>query len=122
MLAALRRHWPEYLMEAAGIGLWMVAAGILTTVLEHPASAIHQAVGDVVLRRGALGIALGLVSIGLIYSPWGQQSGAHLNPVITLTFFRVGKIEPWDCAFYFVAQFAGALVGILVLARLLDPA
>src|SRR5262249_20449149 len=61
-------------------------------------------------------------SIGLIYSPWGQQSGAHLNPVITLTFFRLGKIEPWDCAFYFVAQFAGALVGILVLALLLDPA
>jgi aquaporin Z len=55
---------------------------------------------------------MGLTAIGIIYSPWGQQSGAHLNPAVTLAFFRLGKIEPWDAAFYALAQFAGGIGGV----------
>ena len=40
---ALRAHWPEYLMEAAGLGAFMVSAGLFATLLEHPGSALHQA-------------------------------------------------------------------------------
>ena len=40
---ALRRHWPEYLMEAAGLGLFMVSAGLFGTLLFHPASPLAQA-------------------------------------------------------------------------------
>jgi len=39
---------------------------------------------------------MGLTAIGLIYSPWGQQSGAHMNPSLTLTYFRLGKIARGD--------------------------
>jgi aquaporin Z len=28
--------------------------------------------------------------MAIIYSPWGKQSGAHINPVVTFTFFRLG--------------------------------
>jgi aquaporin Z len=31
---------------------------------------------------------MGLTAVGLIYSPWGQRSGGHLNPSVTLTFWR----------------------------------
>ena len=34
----LRRHWPEYLMEAAGLGLFMISAGTFGTLLFHPGS------------------------------------------------------------------------------------
>ena len=47
-----------------------------------------------------MGLAMGLTAIGIIYSPWGKQSGAHLNPAVTLTFFRLGKVAPWDAVFY----------------------
>ena len=51
---------------------------------------------------------MGLTAILIVRRPWGQQSGAHFNPSIMLTFFRLGKIEPWDAVFYIVFQFIGA--------------
>lgn len=31
-------HWPEYLIEAAGLGLFMLSAGFVGVLLHHPAS------------------------------------------------------------------------------------
>ena len=42
---------------------------------------------------------MGLTAIGLIYSPWGQRSGAHFNPPVTLTVLRLGKVTPRDGVF-----------------------
>lgn len=116
MADALRRHWPEYLMEAAGLGIFMVSAGVFGTILEYPGSPAHQAIADPVLRRILMGIAMGLTAIGIIYSPWGQQSGAHINPAVTLTFFRLKKIHPWDAFYYIAAQFVGGVAGVLLVA------
>jgi len=41
---ALRRHWPEYLIEAAGLGLFMISAGLFATLLWYPASPVAEAV------------------------------------------------------------------------------
>jgi len=113
-VAALTKHWPEYLMEAACLGLFMVSACSFTVLLQHPTSALRQALPSPFARRALTGLAMGLTAIALIYSPWGRQSGAHLNPSTTLTFFRLGKIEPWDAAFYFLAQFVGGALGVLL--------
>jgi aquaporin Z len=119
---ALRRHYPEYLMEAAGLGLFMISASVVTAILEHPASPIHQAVSDPLLRRLMIGIAMGLTAIAIIYSPWGKQSGAHLNPVVTLTFLRLGKVKRADALFYIGAQFVGGWLGVLLAAKILGDA
>jgi aquaporin Z len=116
---ALRRHWPEYLMEAAGLGLFMVSAGLFATLLWYPGSPLAQAVPDGMLRRGLMGLMMGLTAIAIIYSPWGQQSGAHINPAVTLTFWRLGKVATWDAVFYVSAQFAGAALGVLAVLALL---
>jgi aquaporin Z len=118
----LRRHYPEYLMEAAGLGLFMISASVVTAILEYPASPIHQAIADPFLRRFLIGVAMGLIAIALIYSPWGQQSGAHLNPVVTLTFLRLGKVNQGDAVFYILAQFVGGLLGVLLAVRILGDA
>jgi aquaporin Z len=119
MMHVLRRHYPEYLMEASSLGLFMISASVVTATLEHPASLVHQAIADPLLRRFMIGVAMGLTAIAIIYSPWGKQSGAHINPVITLTFFRLGKIKRTDAFFYIVAQFVGALLGVLLAAKIL---
>jgi len=116
MLIALRKHWPEYVMEAAGLGIFMVSASVFTILLYHPASPAFRILPDELPRRILMGLAMGLTAISIIYSPWGKQSGAHLNPAVTLTFLRLGMVAPWDAAFYVVAQFAGGLAGVALVA------
>jgi aquaporin Z len=122
MTAALRRHWPEYLMEAWGLGTFMVSACLATALFEHPASPVHRALPDAILRRVLIGLAMGATAIGIVYSPWGKQSGAHINPSITLAFLRLGRIAPWDAAFYVAAQFAGAALGVALSMAVLGAA
>jgi len=112
----VRKHWPEYLMEAAGLGLFMISAAVVTALLEYPHSALYHLLPDPVVRRALIGMAMGLTAIGIIYSPWGKRSGAHLNPAVTVTFFRLGKIQGLDAFFYVLAQFAGGLIGLLIAA------
>jgi aquaporin Z len=109
-------------MEAAGLGIFMVSAGIFGTILEYPGSPVRQAIADPVLRRVLMGMVMGFTAIGIIYSPWGKQSGAHINPAVTLTFFRLGKINPWDAVFYVAAQFVGGVVGVLLVSTSLGNA
>ena len=121
MLRSLRQHWPEYLMEAAGLGIFMVVATVFATVIEHPSSPVRASITDPVFRRTLMGLAMGLTAIGIIYSPWGKQSGAHINPAITLAFFRLGKIKFPDAFFYTVAQFGGGLMGVLLVVAAIGP-
>jgi len=113
-LQSLRHHWPEYLMEAWGLGMFMISAGIVVVLMESAAFPLHQMIADADLRRALIGIAMGFTAIAIIYSPWGKQSGAHLNPAVTLAFFRLGKVAAWDALFYIVAQFIGGTLGVLL--------
>lgn len=115
----LRSHLPEYLIEAWGLGSFMVAAGIFSTLIAHPNSSISRSIPDAFLQRILIGIAMGLTAIAIIYSPWGKRSGAHINPAVTLTFARLRKIDPLDAWFYIIFQIGGALIGVVIVALLL---
>src|ERR1043166_2016764 len=119
MTEALKEHWPEYLMEASELGLFMISACAFTVLLYHPASPVTQEIQNEVIRRVLMGVAMGSTAIALIFSPLGKRSGGHFNPSVTLTFFRLGKIKPWDAAFYALFQFAGAVAGVLIASLML---
>ena len=107
-------HWPEYLIEACALATFMLSASIFGVLLEHPMSWVHQSIEDGVARRALMGLAMGGTAIAIILSPWGQRSGAHMNPAVTLAFTSLGKIAPWDAVFYIVAQFAGGIAGMTI--------
>jgi aquaporin Z len=121
-VSRVRHNWPEYLIEGGALGVFMVSAGVFTTLFEYPGSPVHAALVNADLRRALIGVAMGLTAIALIYSPWGQRSGAHMNPAVTLTFLRLGKIHRWDAAFFVVAQFVGGTLGVVLVAALFGGA
>ena len=93
--AAMRLHWPEYLMEAAELGLFMVCACAFTVLLFHPSSSVAQHINNDLFRRFLMGLAMGSTAIAIIFSPIGKRSGAHFNPAVTLTFLRLRKVDSW---------------------------
>ena len=122
MLKALKSHYPEYMMEAAALALFMMSACLFTTLLEHPQSPLRQALPDAMVRRVFMGLAMGLTAVSIIYSPWGRRSGAHMNPGVTLTYYRLGKVAPFDALFYVASQFAGGILGVGLASALLRSA
>ena len=120
MFDAVKNHWPEYLMEATELGVFMFSACAFTVLLYHPSSPVAQTIHDGVLRRLMMGMAMGTTAIAIIFSPLGKRSGAHFNPSVTWTFFRLGKIAAWDAAFYTLFQFAGGIAGVLLASLTLD--
>lgn len=126
-LESLGLHWPEYLMEASLLGAFMVSACLFGALYEFPYSPLRHAIASQLLRRVLMGFSMGLMAAAIVYSPWGKQSGAHINPSVTVTFLRLGKIKMWDAIFYIASQFAGAVLGVVLVARFLgrelaDPA
>jgi aquaporin Z len=121
-LDSLRRHWPEYLMEAGELGFFMFSACAFATLLQHPVSPIPHIVPGNVARRALMGLAMGATAIVIVMSPWGKQSGGHFNPAVTLTFYRLGKVKVWDAVFYTSGQFIGALVGVAIVTAVLRGA
>jgi aquaporin Z len=111
---ALRKHWPEYLSEAAALGAFMVSACVFGVWL-------HEVRGEFA-RRVAGGIAMGLTAVTIICSPFGKRSGAHMNPAITLAFWTLGKIAGYDAIFYVAAQILGGLAGVIIGGLIVGPA
>jgi aquaporin Z len=109
-----RAHWTEYGIEATCLALFMMAAAGMATLLQHPASPLAGWSGSPLLQRIPMGVAMGLTCAALIYSPLGARSGAHMNPSVTLTFLRLGKIAPLDAAGYVAAQFGGGVAGVAI--------
>jgi aquaporin Z len=97
----------------------MISACVFGTLLWHPASRVHDALGDGWVRRAAMGALMGLTAMAIVYSPWGRRSGALMNPALTLTFLRLGKVAPRDAAAYVAAQFAGGALGVMAAHALL---
>lgn len=111
-----KRNWRLYVYEAAELALFMLSACAFTVWLFDPAYPALHLLPSAVFRRCLMGIAMGLTAILIIHSPMGKRSGAHFNPAITLTYFRLGKVAPLDALFYILFQFLGGIFGVCVAA------
>lgn len=119
MLTTFKRHWKHYLAEAAGLAFFMAGASGVTTLLRHPDSPVHRALDEPFAQLVALGVPMGLVIAAIVYSPWGQKSGAHINPAVTLAFWRLGKIKTPDALFYILFQFLGGALSVQLMGLIL---
>jgi aquaporin Z len=115
-------RWRLYIFEGVELALFMVSACIFTVILFVPSSPAVKLLPDQTLRRLLMGMSMGVTAVLIIHSPMGKRSGAHFNPAITLTYFRLGKISRSDAFLYVIAQFIGGVAGVGVSALFLGEA
>ncbi len=97
----------------------MAGASLVTTQLRYREAWLHPYIPSPIAELGVLGLAMFFVVLAIIYSPWGNKSGAHINPAVTLAMWRLGKIEARDALFYIAAQFVGGVVAVQIMGLIL---
>ena len=74
-----------------------------------------QVVPDDGVRRAITGCPFGTTGALIALSPVGKISGAHINPVVTVGFRLMGRLELKVTLSYILAQLAGGVLGPLPL-------
>ena len=97
------------------------SAALLATVVGSGIMAESLAGGNQALALLCNTIPTGAVLFVLI-TMFGPLSGAHFNPAVTLAFSLGGDIGRRDAVLYILAQFCGAIVGVLVAHGMFDLA
>jgi aquaporin Z len=101
-------HWPEWLAELAGTAIVLFA---VVTAKDWAVRA-GRPFSDVEVRICIIGAVAGLAVIAVALSRLGRQSGAHLNPAVTVGLWIQRAVSPADLAAYCVAQAIGAIAGV----------
>jgi aquaporin Z len=73
-----------------------------------------------------MGIAMGSTALLIFYCPVTAPSGSQINPAVTLTFLRLGKMCQYDAVFFVLFQIIGGtfavfFMQILVGSTLIAP-
>src|SRR5215468_5091433 len=79
---------------------------------------INQSSGGAITHVG-IALTFGLIILAMIYS-FGDISGAHFNPAVTIGFWAARRLPGREVAPYIASQCAGALLASGIL-RLLFP-
>lgn len=109
----------KYACEALGLGIFMFSAGLFDILIDHPDFRIRSLIESSIIRRFLIGLSMGLTALFIIFSPFGQKSKAHINPSVTLIFWRLRQIKGFDAIFYVVFQFIGGALGMILISLLL---
>ncbi len=100
----------RYLAEFLGtFGLLLSITGAALLSLNMDNGAIFNA------RVLLLSLSLGFGVLGMIYA-FGDVSGAHFNPAVTVAMVLTGRTKVRDAAFYIVAQLLGGIVAVATVA------
>lgn len=91
----------------------IATAFLLIAVVGSGIMAERLAGGNVALALLANALATGGALFALIVA-FGLQSGAHMNPLVTIAAAIVGEFPPRAIAAYIAAQIAGAIVGVWI--------
>ncbi len=77
---------------------------------------------SIFVQQDLVGIALGYgLTMAVFVYAYSHISGAHFNPVTTFAFALNGTVKWMQAVFYWLAQFAGAILAVLFLKTLVEP-
>lgn len=117
--ASWSKNYIHYLQEALGLAIFMASACFFGAVLESPQSSIHHFIPDGEIRIYIMGLAMGGTAYLIFNSPVTAGSGAHINPAVSVTYYRLGRMCHWDLIFYILFQIIGGTLTVYLMQCLL---
>lgn len=112
----MKRNWSAYLAEFFGTAIMMTIGIGAVVLMWSEGSMFREWIPSEPWRRLATGVLFAGGGTAVVLSRLGERSGGHLNPAMTFAFWLRKKISSFDALSYVVAQIAGALLGVVVVA------
>ena len=111
------RSFPSRVFGAELIGTaLLVAVGLSVVILDFgQGSPVLTLLPGAPSRRMVTGFLFGTTGAAIALSPLGKESGAHINPVVTLAFWLMGRMRARHALAYVVCQLVGATLGAVPL-------
>jgi aquaporin Z len=107
--------WKVYIAELIGTAL-LISVGLSVVIAAFgQGSPMISFLPDAGLRRLITGFLFGTTGALVAVSPLGKESGAHINPVVTLGFWMMGRFKARHVPGYILCQLAGAVIGAVPL-------
>lgn len=107
--------WAIYGAELLGTAL-LVAVGLSIVIFDFGrGSPVAAWLPGLAARRLLTGFLFGTTGAAIALSRLGKESGAHINPVVTLAFWLMGRLRAGNAVGYVLSQLAGAALGALPL-------
>ena len=107
--------WQVFVSELIGTALLVLVGLSFVILMFGEGTPVAEFLPSEGYRRVITGFLFGTTGALITLSPVGQRSGAHLNPVVTLAFRLMGKLDLRTTIGYVIAQLLGAILGALPL-------
>jgi len=83
--------------------------GTFSLVFCGPGAIIMNDASGGIITHVGIAITFGLIVMAMIYAI-GEQSGAHINPAVTIAFWAAGTFPKKEVLPYIIAQISGAIL------------
>ena len=110
-----RVRWRLFFSELIGTALLVLGGLSVVIVMSGDGSPIGRLVPNELLRTTLTALLFGTIGSAIALSWVGRESGAHINPVVTMGFWMMRKLDFRAAVGYMMAQMLGAAIGALPL-------
>jgi len=113
--SGLRFPWRVFFSELIGTALLLLVGLSAVIAMFGTGSPMVRLIPNEGLRRLITGFLFGTTGATIALSAVGKESGAHINPVVTMVFWLFRRLHSRVAIVYVVAQLAGGIIGSLPL-------
>ena len=104
-----------FFSEVIGTAVLVLGGLSIVIVMHGDGSPVPGLIPNETVRAALTGLLFGCIGMAITLSPVGKESGAHINPAVTVGFWMWRKLDARAAIGYIVAQMLGAGLGALPL-------
>ena len=110
-----RVRWRLFFSELIGTALLVLGGLSVVILMFGDGSPMARLVPNELVRMTLSALLFGTIGSAIAVSWIGKESGAHINPAVTMAFWLMRKLDLRAASGYIVAQLLGACAGALPL-------